>query len=52
MNWIIDLPNLTSIEPVDNVPARRDDDSSYSLEMEGDIDLNELNNRSSWSIGS
>ena len=45
-DYIIDLPNLNSIklgyQALDGV-----DDLSCSLIMESDIDMNELNNRSS-----
>ena len=45
--WIIDLPHLNSIILGDNALNGRQDDSSCSLKMESDIDMNELIFRSS-----
>ena len=44
--WIIDLPNLNSITLGDHALFGKDD-SSCSLKMESDIDMNELISRSS-----
>ena len=43
---IIDLPKLNSIELGEGVLVGRYDDSSSSLKMESNIDMNELINRS------
>ena len=45
--WIIDLPHLNSIKLGGGALWGRDDDSSCSLIMESDIDMNELIFRSS-----
>ena len=46
IEWIIDLPHLKSIKLGSNALEGRND-PSCSLTMEGDIDMNELMNRSS-----
>ena len=47
MNDIVDLPHLNSIKLGRSALEGRYDDSSCSLKMESDIDINELIFRSS-----